>query len=108
MNALVLSGGGAYGAYEVGVVQALFEKQVLGAIEVVTGTSVGAFNAALLAAHGGGPGAVARLHDVWLHRIAAASPGAGNGVLRIRGNLLDLLRPADLLGRPAQSAARLA
>jgi len=51
--ALVLSGGGARGAYAVGVVAGLHE--VLGGLrgrfDVVTGTSVGAINAAHLVAH---------------------------------------------------------
>lgn len=56
-TALVLSGGGARGAYEVGVATGIAE--VLGrsrhepsAFQIFTGTSVGAVNAAWLAAHG--------------------------------------------------------
>ena len=46
---LVLSGGGAKGAYEVGVWKALCEVGVADRITVLSGTSVGAINAALLA-----------------------------------------------------------
>lgn len=46
-NALVLAGGGARGAYQIGVWQALRELNF--PIHVVTGTSVGALNAALVA-----------------------------------------------------------
>ena len=46
---LVLSGGGAKGAYEVGVWKALCEAGVADRITVFSGTSVGAINAALLA-----------------------------------------------------------
>ena len=46
---LVLSGGGAKGAYEVGVWQALEEAGVASNITAISGTSVGALNAALFA-----------------------------------------------------------
>lgn len=54
--ALVLSGGGARGAYEVGVVAGITEVLGLGRkgpgpFEIFTGTSVGAINAAFFAAH---------------------------------------------------------
>jgi len=57
--AFVLSGGGAYAAYEVGVMKALSrgESPVTAHVPVdpavLTGTSAGAFNAALLASHTG-------------------------------------------------------
>ena len=46
-TALVLSGGGARGAYETGVWQALTELGIK--IDIITGTSVGAINAAMVA-----------------------------------------------------------
>ena len=46
---LVLSGGGAKGAYEVGVWQALHEAGLAGDVAAVSGTSIGAVNAALFA-----------------------------------------------------------
>lgn len=46
---LVLAGGGAKGAYEVGVWQALEKEGVASNITVISGTSVGAINAALFA-----------------------------------------------------------
>src|SRR5690348_1801450 len=54
--AMILSGGGARGAYEVGVLWYIFDDlvRVLGApprIDVLCGTSVGAINACFLAAH---------------------------------------------------------
>ena len=45
---LVLSGGGAKGAYEAGVFKALWELDLMDQISVVSGTSVGAVNALLL------------------------------------------------------------
>src|ERR1700690_2600081 len=54
-TALVLSGGGARGADEVGVAQGLVEvigKRAEGPFDVYAGTSVGAINATYLAANG--------------------------------------------------------
>ena len=62
---LVLQGGGALGAYQVGVYQALMDAGI--EIDWVIGTSIGAINAALIA---GSPPAerIDRLTDFW-HRI---------------------------------------
>ena len=46
-TALVLAGGGSRGAYQIGVWQALREMDI--PIHIVTGTSVGALNGALIA-----------------------------------------------------------
>lgn len=46
---LVLAGGGAKGAYETGVFKALWELQLINQIRVISGTSIGAVNALLLA-----------------------------------------------------------
>ncbi|WP_031549808.1 patatin-like phospholipase family protein [Parvularcula oceani] len=67
-NALVLSGGGARGAYQVGVLKALAERVPPGTnpFRVVTGLSVGAINAAVLAEGADDfPGAVAKLERLW-------------------------------------------
>jgi NTE family protein len=70
-TALVLSGGGARGAYEVGVLSYLFGDfaRVLGrkpTIEIVCGTSVGGINGSYLAAHMEDASAgVRRLVDLW-------------------------------------------
>jgi NTE family protein len=69
--ALILSGGGARGAYEVGVLWYIFDEltRILGApppIDILCGTSVGAINACHLAAHFGDPVlGVARLVQLW-------------------------------------------
>src|SRR5215831_7343920 len=56
-RALVLQGGGALGAYEVGVIKVLYEKLIEGKgngkkegllFDIVDGTSIGAMNAAVL------------------------------------------------------------
>ncbi|MEM7273008.1 MAG: patatin-like phospholipase family protein, partial [Actinomycetota bacterium] len=59
--AVVLSGGGAYGAVQVGMLQALEEAGIVP--DMVVGTSVGALNGALLAADR--DTAVERLTGVW-------------------------------------------
>ncbi len=68
-NGLVLSGGGARGAYEVGVLrgvmQALAKAGAPQPFEVFTGTSAGAINAAYFAAH-------ADLADLGVDKLAEA------------------------------------
>src|SRR3954447_19783559 len=61
--AFVLGGGGVLGAAEVGMLRALFEAEVRP--DLLLGTSVGALNAALVAAHGPGPEVVDRLEELW-------------------------------------------
>jgi NTE family protein len=69
--AMILSGGGARGAYEVGVLWYVFDEltRILGAppkIDILCGTSVGAINASFLAAHLGDPVlGMRRLVDLW-------------------------------------------
>jgi predicted acylesterase/phospholipase RssA len=58
-RALVLSGGGAHGAYEAGVIAGLVQTGALDAYDIICGTSIGSLNAALVAT-GQGP-AVRRL-----------------------------------------------
>lgn len=69
--AIVLSGGGARGAYEAGVLAYLLDElpAKLGRrvrFDIVTGTSVGAIHATYLAAHREDPDAAQRLKQVWL------------------------------------------
>src|SRR4051812_7049498 len=61
-TAFVLGGGGVLGAAEVGMLQALVEREVRP--DLIVGTSVGAINGALLAADPT-PSAVDRLRGVW-------------------------------------------
>jgi predicted acylesterase/phospholipase RssA len=106
MNAVVLSGGGAFGAYEVGVMKALFEGRVSntrGPLEVgvFTGTSVGAFSSAIMAMQGGTPGgdALARLEQIWLDKIAAIP----NGVMRFLPDPLPYLNPLAMAAHPRRA-----
>lgn len=62
---LVLSGGGAKGAYEVGVWKAMKEKSVADNVTVISGTSVGALNAALFASEP----EQEKIEDVWLKNM---------------------------------------
>jgi NTE family protein len=110
---LVLSGGGAFGAYEVGVIRALYNGKSPSTAGVpldaqaFAGTSVGNFNAAVMAMNTGGPQASARrLHDLWTNEIADNDDGRGNGVYRVRGhidNYLDLRIP----GSPIEQMKRM-
>ncbi|HTK15111.1 MAG TPA: patatin-like phospholipase family protein [Acidimicrobiia bacterium] len=61
--AFVLSGGGSLGAVQVGMLQALAERDVRP--DLLIGTSVGAINAAYVAGHGTGPESLERLAEIW-------------------------------------------
>ena len=69
--AMILSGGGARGAYEVGVLWYIFDDltRILGAppkVDILCGTSVGAINACFLAAHLADPVlGIRRLVELW-------------------------------------------
>ncbi len=104
-EAVVLSGGGAKGAYEVGVLQALIEGKSPATgfrplvPEIYTGTSVGAYNASFLAAKGELPpvAVISELAELWRQRIADTPQSCGNGVYRLRGAPLQLGDPGCLL-----------
>ena len=63
----VLGGGGSLGAMQVGMLRALTEAGLTP--DLVTGTSVGSLNAAVLALPG--DDALPRLHDIWAHMTRA-------------------------------------
>jgi predicted acylesterase/phospholipase RssA len=96
VHAVVLSGGGAYGAYEIGAMKALFSGQspVTGYApldaQVFTGTSVGSFNAAFMTMEPGvaSSSIIAQLEELWVDEISDNSQTCGNGVYRFRGNPL--------------------
>ena len=69
---LVLQGGGALGAYQAGVYEALHEAGV--EPDWVIGTSIGAINGALIAGNTA-ENRLARLHEFW-RRVQQASPFA--------------------------------
>jgi NTE family protein len=80
---LILSGGGARGAYEVGVLQYIFSEFVDGQgntpkVDLISGTSVGAVNGAFVAsAIGDVPSAVKQLVSVWTELELADVLGFG-------------------------------
>jgi len=112
--AFVLSGGGAYAAYEVGVMKALSrgESPVTAHVPVdpavLTGTSAGAFNAALLASHTGAAfaSAVSFLESFWIDEIAEGPGACGSGVFRYR--VLNALDTDCLASNPLEALAQLA
>ena len=110
-KAVILSGGGAYAAYEVGVVKALFtgESPSTGHTflnpGVLTGASAGAINASILASY---PDvdmcSLARyLEDVWVNRISSSPERCGSGVIRFRGDPLRLLDLRCLVRDPLRT-----
>src|SRR5436190_16192377 len=114
-TAMVLSGGGAYGAFAVGVMKTLFAGRSPAtnyeplAADIFTGTSVGAFNAALMAASSAQTSldAVLDIENTWLERVAERPGRCGNGIFRVRGNPTDLI-DTGCLRQPATLAARFA
>lgn len=102
-HAVVLSGGGARGAYEIGVLKALYSGAAPStgggplAARIFTGTSVGAFNAAFLAQHEHPrEAALATLEAIWRQRIANSTASCGNGVYRLRADPTRVLDPGCL------------
>lgn len=116
-DAVVLSGGGAKGAYEVGVMKALFQgaSPSTGAqpltVDIYSGTSVGAYNASFMVSHARPSTTdlevLLELDKVWRERIANTLLSCGNGVFRIRGLPFQGLDPGCLL-RPVESSLALA
>ncbi|HEV2851687.1 MAG TPA: patatin-like phospholipase family protein [Thermoanaerobaculia bacterium] len=65
--ALVLSGGGARGAYQTGVLRGLARRLPGLRFSIITGVSAGAINATFMAAHPGSPAeAASELCDLWM------------------------------------------
>lgn len=107
-HALVLSGGGAYGAYEVGVMKALFrgdspatEGTPLDA-DIFSGTSVGSYNASVMCSRPGEHSADTTdyLEHCWLDEIAESPVHCGNGVYRFRANARNFVDPGCLASHP--------
>ncbi|MGZ3608554.1 MAG: patatin-like phospholipase family protein [Ktedonobacteraceae bacterium] len=65
-RALVLQGGGALGAYAYGVIKALYEQPDF-SLDVVTGVSIGAINAAVLVGAKDDP--IGTLDELWRERL---------------------------------------
>ena len=117
--AVILSGGGARGAYEVGVLWYIFEEltRILGAppqIDVLCGTSVGAINACFLAAHFADPVlGLRRLVELWggleLGRVLRFGVKQMLTLPRVRARRRNRTRSVRRSARwPSLSSARLA
>ncbi len=113
-HAVVLAGGGANGSYALGVMEALFDgrwhRGRAGRVDasIFTGTSVGAFTAALMASlfDRSCLAAAREVRRLWLERISAPR-GADNGVYRIRGDLARRAADEDPATYPAAFLNRL-
>jgi NTE family protein len=107
-HGLVLSGGGALGSYEIGVMKALFGGacQTTGYrkldADIFTGTSVGAYNAAYMASEPGvdSLATLRVLERLWVERVAENAAHCGNGVYRFRFDPLDFFSPTCLAAQP--------
>jgi len=113
--ALVLSGGGAYGAFAVGVMKVLFSGRSPStdyhplSPAIFSGTSIGSFNSAMMVGsedESSLNGAL-QLESVWLNRMAEQAGDCGNGVFRLRGDPADYLDP-NCLQFPVKVGKRLA
>lgn len=111
LTGVVLSGGGANGAYEVGVLKALTQgaSPVTGyrplKVDIYSGASVGAYNAAVIVGCSlSDLAAVRHLEDIWRRRLST-SPGDPHPVFRLRGNALNI---TENLRHPFKSACQFA
>src|SRR5215469_7053297 len=71
-TAIVFQGGGALGAYEYGVIKALYQERHEFEPAAVTGVSIGAINAALLIGAKHDP--LTALEEVWSNRFTEVLP----------------------------------
>jgi predicted acylesterase/phospholipase RssA len=109
-HALVLSGGGAYAAYEIGVMKALFCGVSPATCFVpmkpliFTGTSAGAYNASFMVSQDSMESlqAVHNLESVWLERLASYPAGCGNGVARYRLDPSRIFNPECFFSDPVK------
>jgi NTE family protein len=114
--AVVLSGGGANGAYAVGVLKALASGRSPATggrplePQIFAGTSIGSYNAAFLVSQWDeyGGAAVANLERTWIEGIAENPDGCGNGGVRYRLDPFELLDPRCYLPNPFGPLARAA
>jgi NTE family protein len=103
---LVLQGGGALGAYQVGVYEALHAAGL--EPDWVIGTSIGAINAALIAGNAAGE-RMARLNEFWSHvEQPATAPGPLDwfGVHNALANVTTLMRGIPDFFEPNAAALR--
>ena len=110
-HAVILSGGGANGAYEVGILKALFNGKIkdIGPFEPSRfyGTSVGSYNVSFLVSQWDefGPAAIANLERAWLEVLAGDE--VRNGVYRFRGDPGYFLNPGSYIPNPLRPLVEL-
>lgn len=88
--ALVLAGGGSKGSYEVGAINALYELNY--SFDIITGTSIGALNGAILA-----QGQLDRLNILWDNLIASQILKNDVTQLKLSFNMNELIQSKNLL-----------
>ena len=116
MHGVVLSSGGADGAYAVGVLKALLNGRspVTGYLpldaRVFVGNSIGGLNSALLLSQleYGPEVAASFLENVWLDEIAQGAQGCGNGTYRIRLNPATVFNPTCYVDAPLRTITNIA
>ena len=112
-TAIIQSGGGAKGAYSIGVMRAVLSGASASTgyrpidPEIYTGTSVGAYNAAIMTSQPGVPPlrTLEALEQIWRQQIANTPGSCGSGVFRLRGLPIQELAPACFL-QPVSSFTR--
>ena len=114
-HAVVLSGGGADGAYEVGVMKALFSGKARYWGDLSSQISLRAPLSGLLTrlcwSRNGidyGTAAIADLEHVWRETLADRPNVTGNGGYRFRLNPFDFLNPRNYFPNPFQPLLQLA
>ena len=114
-HAVILSGGGASGAYEVGVLKGLFAGDSPATNytplmpDVFAGTSIGAYNASLLVGEIGdrGFGAIDYLEHIWLDVMPQDDDTGHNFIARYRGDPFEFLNPKLALRHPLEDSVQL-
>lgn len=109
----MLSGGGAYAAYEIGILKALSTGQCSSTNYrplnpgVLSGTSSGSLNAALLTSRADDDfaDAVAYADNVWRNTLAGDTSGRHNGVFRLRLDPGGYFDPASATADPVRRIA---
>jgi len=115
-HAVILSGGGASGAYEVGVLKGLFagDSPVTNYLplipDVFAGTSIGAYNASLLVAEidSRGSGAIDHLEHIWLDCLPQDNATGHNFIARYRADPFEFFNPSFFLRNPVQDSLQVA
>ena len=115
-HGVVLSSGGADGAYAVGVLKALLcgRSPATGYVPlhpgVFVGSSIGALNGALVVSEleNGVQAAASYLEHIWLEEMAQGTQGPGNGIYRVRLNPSTLLNPSCYAAVPVSTLTNIA